>query len=99
MRSAASKLKSMGVNMISIGVGSSISTAELHAMASSPTASHVFQVSSASLLSTIVNKVRVESCKSMYFRLNFPNSSHVGLILYQYQQDSLGTLNNNVKHI
>eukprot|EP00493_Phyllostaurus_siculus_P022061 UN22392 len=48
---AAKRLKDMGIKIISIGVGRSISTSELHGMASS--SGHVFRVSSASALTQI----------------------------------------------
>eukprot|EP00794_Sanderia_malayensis_P018008 gene18007-19809_t len=61
VRAAAQKLKDMSINMISIGVGSSISVDELNAMASS--SGHVFRVSGANYLNSIVSKVKTESCK------------------------------------
>ena len=62
VKAAAERLKDVGVNMISVGVGSRISTAELHAMASQPTSKHVFRVPTPSLLSSIVSRVKTVSC-------------------------------------
>ncbi|XP_065060896.1 cochlin-like [Rhopilema esculentum] len=64
VRAAAEKLKDAGVNMISVGVGRRISTAELHAMASQPTSKHVFRVPTPSLLSSIVSRVKTVSCSA-----------------------------------
>lgn len=59
--SAASKsLSHSGVNVFAIGVGSSVNSAELRAIASD--SRNIFHVSSTRLLNTLINRVEEISC-------------------------------------
>ncbi|XP_065934945.1 uncharacterized protein [Magallana gigas] len=60
----AALLRNEGVRIFSIGVGSGPKIEELQSIASSPSDEHVFQVSSFSALSHILNAVQTRTCQA-----------------------------------
>lgn len=66
-REEAALLRSHGVRIFSIGVGSGPKQVELNLMASSPSEDHVFQVSSYSALSQILSAVQNRTCEGNVF--------------------------------
>ncbi|XP_052715476.1 A disintegrin and metalloproteinase with thrombospondin motifs adt-1-like isoform X1 [Crassostrea angulata] len=60
----AALLRNEGVRIFSIGVGSGPNIEELQSIASSPSDEHVFQVSSFSALSHILNAVQTRTCQA-----------------------------------
>lgn len=61
----AALLRNEGVRIFSIGVGSGPKIEELQSIASSPSDEHVFQVSSFSALSHILNAVQTRTCQGI----------------------------------
>ena len=64
---ASTGLKATGVIIYSMGIGKSVDTKELAAMATDP--QHVFSVSSFEDLQRIVNDIKKEVCKGNISRL------------------------------
>ncbi|XP_052715472.1 deleted in malignant brain tumors 1 protein-like [Crassostrea angulata] len=60
----AALLRNEGVRIFSIGVGSGPKIEELQSIASSPSDEHIFQVSSFSALSHILNAVQTRTCQA-----------------------------------
>lgn len=58
-------LRKQGVRIFSVGVGNETKTEELGLIASSPSDEHVFQVSTLSDLSLIINAVQNKTCKGI----------------------------------
>lgn len=58
-------LRKQGVRIFSVGVGNETKTEELSLIASSPRDEHVFQVSTLSDLSLIINDVQNKTCKGI----------------------------------
>lgn len=63
LRSAVDKLKSMKVNIISIGIGPRLNRAELQMMASDPKESHVFFIRNAGELNNLLQSLVKTSCQ------------------------------------
>ena len=63
LRSAVDKLKSMKVNIISIGIGPRLNGAELQMMASDPKESHVFFIRNAGELNNLLQSLVKISCQ------------------------------------
>jgi len=63
LRSAVDKLKSMKVNIISIGIGPRLNRAELEMMASDPKESHVFFIRNAGELNNLLQSLVKTSCQ------------------------------------
>lgn len=63
LRSAVEKLKSMKVNIISIGIGPRLNRAELKMMASDPKASHLFFIRNAGELNNLLQSLVKTSCQ------------------------------------
>ena len=59
----ANKLQKAGVTMFSIGVGRRLKQSELRAMASKPTAQHIFNVNNFDALDSIAKKITTKTCK------------------------------------
>ena len=63
---AASALRNLGVSIFSIGVGSSVSVAELNEIASDPDTDYVFRLNNFNELASFVDRVSSVSCSGKY---------------------------------
>ncbi len=63
---AASALRNLGVSIFSIGVGQSVSVAELNEIASDPDTDYVFRLNNFNELASFVDRVSSVSCSGKY---------------------------------